>query len=68
MQSRSDDSSQFTKSTLDKFRLVNEIKTMTGYDLKNSDISNGAFVTEDGTDVLKFTKKSYVKIHIQRLM
>ncbi|MFJ7951626.1 DUF4885 family protein [Lysinibacillus sp. NPDC096418] len=69
MQSRSDDSSQFTKSTLDKFRLVNEIKTMTGYDLKDLDIVNGAFVTEDGTDVFEIYKEKlrqnpYTKAHV----
>ncbi|MBK3495896.1 DUF4885 family protein [Viridibacillus sp. YIM B01967] len=69
MQSRSDDSSQFTRSTIDKFRLVNEIKTMTGYDLKDLDIVNGQFVTEDGTDIFEIYKEKlrqnpYTKAHV----
>ncbi|MGN7043606.1 DUF4885 family protein, partial [Bacillus safensis] len=48
MKSRNDDSTQFTPDSLAKFHLVNQIKTVTGYNLKDLSIVNGQFVTDNG--------------------
>ena len=69
MKSRSDDSTQFSNAKLDKFRLVNQIKTITGYNLKDLEIVNGKFITEDGTDIFdiykeKLRQNPYTKDHV----
>lgn len=69
MKSRSDDSTQFSNAKLDKFRLVNQIKTVTGYNLKDLEIINGKFITEDGTDIFniykeKLSQNPYTKDHV----
>jgi predicted RNA-binding protein Jag len=56
IQSRSDDSTQFTREKYEKYNLVREIKNITGYDLKNLKVANGKFVTEDGTDIFEIYK------------
>lgn len=61
MQSRSDDSSQFTQEKIGKFHLVNQMKTMTGYNLKDLKIMNGKFVTEDGIDIFELYKEELRK-------
>ncbi|MGE6632044.1 DUF4885 family protein [Bacillus sp. NPDC077027] len=61
MKSRSDDSTQFTTETLEKFRLVNQIKTVTGYNLKDLDIVNGKFVTDDGINIFDIYKEELLK-------
>ncbi|PLR95775.1 DUF4885 family protein [Bacillus sp. T33-2] len=69
MKSRSDDSTQFSNAKLDKFHLVNQIKTITGYNLKDLEIVNGKFITEDGTDIFNIYKEKldqnpYTKDHV----
>ncbi|RUL52128.1 DUF4885 family protein [Lysinibacillus antri] len=69
MKSRSHDSTQFSNAKLDKFRLVNQIKTTTGYNLKDLENVNGKFITEDGTDILniyreKLSQNPYTKDHV----
>lgn len=69
MKSRSDDSTQFSNAKLDKFRLVNQIKTITGYNLKDLEIVNNKFITEDGTDIFdiykeKLSQNPYTKDHV----
>lgn len=61
MKSRSDDSTQFTPKSLEKFRLVNQIKTVTGYNLKDLEIVDGKFITEDGTDIFEIYKEQLLK-------
>lgn len=61
MKSRSDDSTQFTPKKLDKFHLINQIKTVTGYDLKNLEIKNGKFITENGTNIFDIYKEKLLK-------
>lgn len=73
MKSRAHDSTQFSTEKLDKFRLVNEIKTTTGYNLKDLEIVNGKFITEDGTDILtiyreKLSQNPYTKDHVGAAM
>jgi len=46
LKSRSDDSTQFSKQKLDKFYLVNHIKSVTGYNLKDLAIENNTCVTK----------------------
>lgn len=49
MKTRSDDSTQFTPKSLEKFHLVNQIKTVTGYNLKDLEImtENSRLKTEE---------------------
>ncbi|MDM5300028.1 DUF4885 family protein [Bacillus pumilus] len=61
MKSRSDDSAQFTADALAKFHLVNQIKTVTGYNLKDLDIVNGQFVTDNGTSIFDIYKEELLK-------
>lgn len=61
MQSRSDDSTQFTPKSLEKFHLVNQIKNVTGYHLKDLEIVNGKFVTENGTNIFDIYKEALLK-------
>lgn len=61
MKSRSDDSSQFTPDKLEKFHLINQIKTVTGYNLKDLEIVNGKFVTENGTNIFDIYKEELLK-------
>lgn len=58
---RSDDSTQFTSEKLEKFRLIKQIKTVTGYNLKDLNIVNGKFVTENGTDIFDIYKEELLK-------
>ncbi|MFS0656495.1 DUF4885 family protein [Bacillus sp. 179-C3.3 HS] len=61
MKNRSDDSNQFTADTLAKFRLVNQIKTVTGYNLKDLSLVNGQFVTDNGTNIFDIYKEELLK-------
>ncbi|MEK4688004.1 DUF4885 family protein [Bacillus sp. FSL M8-0256] len=61
MKSRNDDSTQFTPDSLAKFHLVNQIKTVTGYNLKDLSIVNGQFVTENGTNIFDIYKEELLK-------
>lgn len=61
MKTRSDDSTQFTPKSLEKFRLVNQIKTVTGYNLKDLEIIDGKFKTEDGRDIFDIYKEQLLK-------
>ncbi|MGD6975716.1 DUF4885 family protein [Bacillus altitudinis] len=61
MKSRNDDSTQFTPDTLAKFHLVNQIKTVTGYDLKDLSIVNGQFVTDTGANIFDIYKEELLK-------
>lgn len=61
MKSRSDNSSQFTPDKLEKFRLINQLKTVTGYNLKDLELVNGKFVTENGTNILDIYKEDLLK-------
>ena len=55
--SRSDGSTQYNAKSSIKYGLVQNIKDVTGYNLKDLEIKDGKFVTTDGTDVLQI----YVK-------
>ncbi|WP_192598573.1 DUF4885 family protein [Sporosarcina limicola] len=59
--SRADDSTQFTPKSLEKFRLINQIKTVTGYNLKDLEIVNGKFVTQNGTNILDIYKEELLE-------
>ncbi|WP_332285538.1 DUF4885 family protein [Bacillus safensis] len=61
MKSRNDDSTQFTPDSLAKFHLVNQIKTVTGYNLKDLSIVNGQFVTDNGTNIFDLYKEEILK-------
>ncbi|PTA82198.1 DUF4885 domain-containing protein [Bacillus sp. Nf3] len=61
MKSRNDDSTQFTPDSLAKFHLVNQIKTVTGYNLKDLSIVNGQFVTDKGTNIFDLYKEELLK-------
>ncbi|MGS0903857.1 DUF4885 family protein [Bacillus altitudinis] len=61
MKSRNDDSTQFTPDSLAKFHLVNQIKTVTGYDLKDLSIVNGQFVTDTGANIFDIYKEALLK-------
>lgn len=61
MKSRNDDSTQFTPDSLAKFHLVNQIKTVTGYNLKDLSIVNGQFVTDNGTNIFDIYKEELLK-------
>ncbi|MGG0640884.1 DUF4885 family protein [Bacillus sp. FSL R5-0820] len=61
MKSRNDDSTQFTPDSLAKFHLVNQIKTVTGYDLKGLSIVNGQFVTDTGANIFDIYKEELLK-------
>ncbi|WP_342499869.1 DUF4885 family protein [Bacillus sp. FSL M7-0791] len=61
MKSRNDDSTQFTLDSLAKFHLVNQIKTVTGYNLKDLSIVNGQFVTDNGTNIFDLYKEELLK-------
>lgn len=61
MKSRNDDSNQFTPDTLAKFHLVNQIKTVTGYNLKDLSIVNGQFVTDTGANIFDIYKEELLK-------
>ncbi|MEI4791567.1 DUF4885 family protein [Bacillus sp. FJAT-53060] len=61
MKSRSDDSTQFTADTLAKFHLVNQIKTVTGYNLNDLSIVNGQFITDNGTNIFDIYKEELLK-------
>lgn len=61
IQSRSDDSTQFTREKYDKFHLVRAIQNVTGYNLKDLAIMDGKFVTEDGTDIFELYKNGLRK-------
>ncbi|MED0864702.1 DUF4885 family protein [Bacillus safensis] len=61
MKSRNDDSTQFTPDSLAKFHLVNQIKTVTGYNLKDLSIVNGQFVTDNGTNIFDIYKEELFK-------
>ena len=47
----SDDSTQYNGNSNLKYCLVQEIKDVTGYNLKDLEIKDGKFITPDGTDV-----------------
>ncbi|QKF78418.1 DUF4885 family protein [Arcobacter defluvii] len=49
--SRSDDSTQYNGTSASKYNLTQNIKNVTGYNLKDLEIKDGKFVTEDGTNV-----------------
>ena len=49
--SRSDDSTQYNDKSASKYSLVQEMKDVTGYNLKDLEIKDGKFITADGTDV-----------------
>lgn len=51
MQNRPANSSQFTKAKIEKFHLVNQIRNVTGYELRDLEIKNGKFITPDGKDL-----------------
>ncbi|AXX90559.1 hypothetical protein CKA55_12135 [Arcobacter suis] len=53
----SDDSSQYNAESSSKYGLVQNIKDVTGYNLKDLEIKDGKFVTEDGTDVFQIYAK-----------
>lgn len=55
--SRSDDSTQYNGASDSKFNLTQNIKNVTGYNLKDLEIKDGKFVTEDGTDVFQIYAK-----------
>ncbi|WP_281884767.1 DUF4885 family protein [Paenibacillus sp. YYML68] len=57
--SRAPDSEQFTQEKYEKFNLVRNIQTVTGYHLKDLSVVNGKFVTEDGSDIFDIFVKSY---------
>ncbi|WP_144556209.1 DUF4885 family protein [Bacillus pumilus] len=61
MKSRNDDSTQFTPDSLAKFHLVNQIKTVTGYNLKDLSIVNGQFVTDKGVNIFDIYKEDLLK-------
>ncbi|MFI8723001.1 DUF4885 family protein [Bacillus altitudinis] len=61
MKSRNDDSTQFTPDSLAKFHLVNQIKTVTGYNLKDLSIVNGHFVTDTGANIFDIYKEELLK-------
>ncbi|PRR90097.1 MULTISPECIES: DUF4885 family protein [unclassified Bacillus (in: firmicutes)] len=61
MKSRNEDSTQFTPDSLAKFHLVNQIKTVTGYNLKDLSIVNGQFVTDNGTNIFDIYKEELLK-------
>lgn len=61
MKSRNDDSTQFMPDSLAKFHLVNQIKTVTGYNLKDLSIVNGQFVTDKGTNIFDIYKEELLK-------
>ncbi|MCM3367689.1 DUF4885 family protein [Bacillus safensis] len=61
MKSRNDDSTQFTPDSLANFHLVNQIKTVTGYNLKDLSIVNGQFVTDNGTNIFDLYKEELLK-------
>ncbi|MDT1121690.1 DUF4885 family protein [Bacillus altitudinis] len=61
MKSRNDDSTQFTPDSLAKFHLVNQIKTVTGFDLKDLSIVNGQFVTDTGANIFDIYKEELLK-------
>ncbi|MED1479350.1 DUF4885 family protein [Bacillus altitudinis] len=61
MKSRNDDSTQFTPDSLAKFHLVNQIKTVTGYNLKDLSIVNGQFVTDAGANIFDIYKEELLK-------
>ncbi|GLF86949.1 MULTISPECIES: DUF4885 family protein [Bacillus] len=61
MKSRNDDSTQFTPDSLAKFHLVNQIKAVTGYNLKDLSIVNGQFVTDNGTNIFDLYKEELLK-------
>ncbi|MBQ4815055.1 DUF4885 family protein [Bacillus pumilus] len=61
MKSRNEDSTQFTPDSLAKFHLVNQIKTVTGYNLKDLSIVNGQFVTDKGTNIFDIYKEDLLK-------
>ncbi|MFP7343601.1 DUF4885 family protein [Bacillus safensis] len=61
MKSRNDDSTQFTPDSLAKFHLVNQIKTVTGCNLKDLSIVNGQFVTDNGTNIFDIYKEELLK-------
>ncbi|PRO39780.1 DUF4885 family protein [Bacillus sp. LLTC93] len=61
MKSRNDDSTQFTPDSLAKFHLVNQIKTVTGYNLKDLSIVNGQFVTDNGANIFDIYKEELLK-------
>ena len=61
MKSRNDDSTQFTPNSLAKFHLVNQIKTVTGYNLKDLSIVNGHFVTDTGANIFDIYKEELLK-------
>lgn len=55
--SRSDDSTQYNGPSDSKFNLVQEIKNVTGYNLKDLEIKDGKFMTPDGTDIAEIYAK-----------
>ncbi|WP_342462149.1 DUF4885 family protein [Bacillus sp. FSL R5-0286] len=61
MKSRNDDSTQFTPDSLAKFHLVNQIKTVTGFNLKDLSIVNGQFVTDTGANIFDIYKEELLK-------
>lgn len=68
MKSRNDDSTQFTPDSLAKFHLVNQIKTVTGYNLRDLSIVNGQFVTDTGANIFDIYKEELLKTHTQLKM
>ncbi|MFA6741614.1 MAG: DUF4885 family protein [Arcobacteraceae bacterium] len=57
MSSRSDDSTQYNGTSSSKYSLVQNIKDVTGYNLKDLEIKDEKFVTEEGTDVFEIYAK-----------
>lgn len=56
--SRSDDSTQYSGMSASKFSLIQEMKNVTGYNLKDLEIKDGKFITPDGIDIAEiYTKK-----------
>ncbi len=55
--SRSDDSTQYNAESSSKYGLVQNIKDVTGYNLKDLEIKDGKFVTENGIDVFEIYAK-----------
>ncbi len=58
IRSRSDDSSQFTPEAYEKYQVIREMYEVTGYHLKDLQIVDGKYVTEDGRDLLDVYKEA----------
>lgn len=56
--SRSDDSMQYSHEKFSRFNLIREMQDITGYNLRDLDIIDGKFVTNDGTDIFEIYSKN----------